>query len=162
MCIRDRAYTRSKDSDNAVITGLAKSGRVITSAALIMVAPLRRAEPKGASELRPPMPLTRSVPLRWRLTLLAATVVAELALDPLSAHWFVFCNRGRDKLKILYWDHNGFWLYYRRLERGRFSWPAQAPSAALSITARQLAWLLDGLALDQSRAHRAVDARIAI
>ncbi|MBP7597891.1 MAG: IS66 family insertion sequence element accessory protein TnpB [Pseudoxanthomonas sp.] len=93
---------------------------------------------------------------------LAATVVAELALDPLSAHWFVFCNRGRDKLKILYWDHNGFWLYYRRLERGRFSWPAQAPSAALSITARQLAWLLDGLALDQSRAHRAVDARIAI
>ena len=72
------------------------------------------------------------------------------------------CNRGRDKLKILYWDHNGFWLYYRRLERGRFSWPAQAPSAALSITARQLAWLLDGLALDQSRAHRAVDARIAI
>ncbi|MBK6280630.1 MAG: IS66 family insertion sequence element accessory protein TnpB [Gammaproteobacteria bacterium] len=85
---------------------------------------------------------------------LAATVVAELALDPLSAHWFVFCNRGRDKLKILYWDHNGFWLYYRRLERGRFSWPAQAPSAALSITARQLAWLLDGLALDQSRAPR--------
>ena len=93
---------------------------------------------------------------------LAATVVAELALDPLSAHWFVFCNRGRDKLKILYWDHNGFWLYYRRLERGRFSWPAQAPSAALSITARQVAWLLGGLALDQSRAHRAVDARIAI
>ena len=73
----------------------------------------------------------------------------DVALDPLSAHWFVFCNRGRDKLKILYWDHNGFWLYYRRLERGRFSWPAQAPSAALSITARQLAWLLDGLALEE-------------
>lgn len=93
---------------------------------------------------------------------LAATVVAELALDPLSAHWFVFCNRGRDKLKILYWDHNGFWLYYRRLERGRFAWPMSAPGEARCITPRQLAWLLDGLSIEQSRAHRAVPARIAI
>lgn len=93
---------------------------------------------------------------------LCATVAAELALDPLSAHWFVFCNRGRDKLKILYWDHNGFWLYYRRLERGRFVWPVKAPDEALCITARQLAWLLDGLSLEQSRAHRAVPARVAI
>lgn len=93
---------------------------------------------------------------------LAALVAASLVLDPLSAHWFVFCNRGRDKLKILYWDHNGYWLYYRRLERGRFAWPQQAPGEALSITPRQLAWLLDGLAIEQSRAHRAVAARVTI
>lgn len=93
---------------------------------------------------------------------LAALVAASLALEPLSAHWFVFCNRGRDKLKILYWDHNGYWLYYRRLERGRFLWPVTALGDALSITPRQLAWLLDGLAIEQSRAHRAVAARIAI
>ena len=93
---------------------------------------------------------------------LAALVAASLALDPLSTHWSVFCNRARDKLKILYWDHNGFWLYYRRLERGRFLWPVKAPADAFCITPRQLAWLLDGLAIEQSRAHRAVDARIAI
>ena len=39
-----------------------------------------------------------------------------LSLDPLSQAWFVFCNKQRDKLKILFWDANGFWLYYRRLE----------------------------------------------
>lgn len=100
--------------------------------------------------------------LRKSIDGLAGLVSAALALDPLSAHWFVFCNRGRDKLKILYWDHNGFWLYYRRLERGRFAWPVTAPSEALCITPRQLAWLLDGLSIEQSRAHRAVPSRIAV
>jgi transposase len=93
---------------------------------------------------------------------LAALVSATLALDPLSAHWFIFCGRRCDKLKILRWDHNGFWLYYRRLERGRFAWPMQAAGESVCVTPRQLAWLLDGLALEQPRAHRAVAARVAI
>ncbi|HEM8303625.1 TPA: IS66 family insertion sequence element accessory protein TnpB, partial [Providencia stuartii] len=43
-------------------------------------------------------------------------IVAEtLEMDPFSESWFIFCNRTRDKLKILFWDTNGFWLYYRRL-----------------------------------------------
>ncbi|MBL4765884.1 MAG: IS66 family insertion sequence element accessory protein TnpB [Colwellia sp.] len=46
-------------------------------------------------------------------------IVSEiLSLDPMSQAWFVFCNKQRDKLKILFWDTNGFWLYYRRLEQG--------------------------------------------
>ncbi|MBO1916040.1 IS66 family insertion sequence element accessory protein TnpB [Providencia rettgeri] len=46
-------------------------------------------------------------------------IVAEtLEMDPFSESWFIFCNRTRDKLKILFWDTNGFWLYYRRLEKG--------------------------------------------
>ena len=92
---------------------------------------------------------------------LAAVVSAVFDLDPFSNRWFVFCNRRRDKLKILHWDHNGFWLHYRRLERGRFKWPIQS-GAALSITRRQLQWLLDGLSIEQKRAHRPVHARIAI
>jgi transposase len=92
---------------------------------------------------------------------LAAIVNAVFALDPFSDRWFVFCNRRRDKLKILRWDHNGFWLHYRRLERGKFRWPEDG-GQSLVVTRRQLQWLLDGLTLDQRQAHRPVQARIVI
>lgn len=93
---------------------------------------------------------------------LAGLVTHAFDLDPFSDAWFVFCNRGRDKLKILRWDHNGFWLYYRRLEKGRFDWPqAKLPEDKISrvVTRRELGWLLDGLALEQPRGHDAVRAR---
>lgn len=99
--------------------------------------------------------------LRKSIDGLSAVVSAVFSLDPFSDQWFVFCNRQRDKLKILRWDHNGFWLYYRRLEKGRFRWPAQSDTC-LSITKRQLQWLLDGLSIEQPKAHRQVQARIAI
>ena len=70
-------------------------------------------------------------------------------------------NRNRDKIKILHWDHNGFWLYYRRLERGTFRWPARCAEQTLAIDRRQLGWLLDGLSLEQRQAHRPVTERIA-
>ena len=99
--------------------------------------------------------------LRKSIDGLSALVSAVFDLDPFSDQWFVFCNRQRDKLKILRWDHNGFWLYYRRLERGRFKWPAQS-GPALCISRRQLQWLLDGLSIEQRQAHRPVQARIAV
>lgn len=82
-------------------------------------------------------------------------IVSEvLQADPFSQALYVFCNRRRDKLKILQWHNNGFWLHYRRLERHRFRWPrATDDTAALEITRRQLLWLLDGLALEQPAAH---------
>jgi len=49
-------------------------------------------------------------------------------LDPFSPRLFVFCNRQRDKLKILFWEHNNVWLCYRRLERRRFVWPNRSPT----------------------------------
>ena len=67
---------------------------------------------------------------------------------------FAFCNRERDKIKILEWDHNGFRLYYHRLERGRFSWPADPGAGAIAVTRRELRWLLDGPSLTQKNAHR--------
>jgi transposase len=88
-------------------------------------------------------------------------LVAEvLQQDPFAPHLFAFCNRRRDKLKILFWDHNGFWLLYRRLERGAFRWPRPEPGQRTGvITRRQLGWLLDGLEVEQRRAHPAVTAR---
>jgi transposase len=88
---------------------------------------------------------------------LAAIVRFELGQDPLSAAIFVFCGRRRDRIKILYWDLNGFWLLYKRLEDGRFRWPATG-SEPVVVDRRQLAWLLDGLHVEQRQAHKPVRA----
>ena len=90
---------------------------------------------------------------------LASIVSYSFSLDPRSPSLFVFCNRGRNRLKILYWETNGFWLLYRRLDAGRFCWPpAQGlgqgmGTEPLQIDNRQLRWLLDGLDLNQIKAH---------
>jgi transposase len=102
-----------------------------------------------------------STDLRKSIDGLAALVQEGLGLNPFSPALFVFCNRERNKLKILYWEHNGFWLYYRRLERGTFQWP-QTGGEPLAITNRELRWLLDGLSLSQRHAHRKVRAEVAI
>ncbi len=103
-----------------------------------------------------------STDLRKSIDALAVLVQEVLELDPFSPAMFGFCNRDRDKLKILYWEHNGFWLYYRRLERGRFQWPGEGSTAPLQIPRRELRWLLDGLSLAQRQAHPEVSARIII
>ena len=93
---------------------------------------------------------------------LAALVQIAFDLDPFSESWFVFCNKERNKLKILRWDCNGFWLYYRRLERGHFQWPRSPDTLTQTVTHRQLMWLLDGLNLEQHRAHKAVPVNNAV
>lgn len=93
---------------------------------------------------------------------LSAIVAGSFDLDPFTGAWFVFCNRDCDKLKLLRWDNNGFWLYYRRLDRGRFVWPRKSDQLTKSISRRQLSWLLDGLTLEQQRAHPAVKPTTAI
>ncbi len=100
--------------------------------------------------------------LRKSIDGLAVLVKESFNLDPFSPCLFVFCNRQRDKLKILHWEHNGFWLYYRRLERGTFQWPVTAGSTPLKIGRRELRWLLDGLPLHQRQAHSVVTARTII
>lgn len=93
---------------------------------------------------------------------LAVLVKEGFDLDPFPPALFVFCNRERNKLKILHWECNGFWLYYRRLERGRFRWPPDDGASPRQITLRELRWLLDGLSLEQRQAHPEVVARTVI
>lgn len=99
-----------------------------------------------------------STDMRKSIDGLAVLVREVFDLDPFSSCLFVFCNRQRDKLKILHWEHNGFWLHYRRLERGKFQWPMENTSP-LKISYRELRWLLDGLSLKQPISHREVKAR---
>lgn len=87
---------------------------------------------------------------------LSLIVSDTLGMDPFNESWFIFCNRGRDKLKILFWDTNGFWLYYRRLEKETFKWPSPNADGIIHISRQQLNWLLSGLALDNAKTHRSL------
>jgi transposase len=88
---------------------------------------------------------------------LAQLVRAQLAGDPLSGHFFVFANKRGDRLKLLYWDHGGFCLWYKRLEQGCFVWPRVAATAGthgLEMRAADFAMLLDGVDLESVRRRR--------
>lgn len=103
-----------------------------------------------------------STDMRKSIDGLAVLVKEGFDLDPFTPALFVFCNRERNKLKILFWEHNGFWLYYRRLERGRFRWPPDDGTGPRQVTRRELRWMLDGLSLEQRQAHPEVEARTVI
>ena len=76
--------------------------------------------------------------------------------DPLSGHLFVFANRAKTRLKVLYWDGSGTWVCAKKLPKGTFSWPRTAPetSGALRIVAEELTLLLSGIDLDKTRSRQ--------
>ena len=100
--------------------------------------------------------------LRKSIDGLSILVAESFNLDPFQPALFVFCNRNKDKIKILKWDHNGFWLYYKRLEKGTFKWPNKTDEKVIGLTQRNLRWLLDGLSIHQHTAHKAVHERLII
>jgi transposase len=103
---------------------------------------------------------TGATDLRKAVDGLALIVNESFKLDPFSKALFVFCNRSRDRIKILEWEQSGFWLHYKRLERGRFKWPDG--DDARSISERELRWLLDGLDIGKTRGHREVLGRAMV
>lgn len=97
--------------------------------------------------------------MRKNIDGLAAIAQYTIKQDPMGQHIFVFCNKPKDKIKILFWDLNGFWLFYKRLEKGRFKWPNE-PTHSICISRRQLSWLLAGLSIDQAKAHLTIKETI--
>jgi transposase len=91
--------------------------------------------------------------LRRSIDGLALLVAAQLDLDPLSGHLFVFGNRRRTIVKVLYWDRNGFCLWQKRLEKQHFQWP-RPEADVIEVGMRELTWLLDGLQIEQKSAHK--------
>lgn len=100
--------------------------------------------------------------LRKSINGLSLIVQESFKLNPFSHDLFVFCNRKQDKIKILEWDNDGFWLHYKRLEKSRFRWPDGSTGSTILIDERQFRWLLDGLSIHQKGAHPAVKERIII
>ena len=91
-----------------------------------------------------------AVDMRKSIDGLAQAVVDSLHRQPLSGEVFVFGNRRRDKVKLLWYDRHGFWLAYQRLERARFRWPAVG--GAIGVT--ELTLLLEGIDLRVPRFRR--------
>jgi len=84
------------------------------------------------------------VDMRKSINGLAEIIQSSFELDPFGDALFAFCNRRRDRLKILEWDSDGFWIYFKRLERGRFRWPEAGEEATMALTSDELTVLLSG------------------
>jgi transposase len=97
---------------------------------------------------------TGATDLRRSIDGLAALVRERFDLDPLSGHLFLFRNRRGDRLKILAWDHGGFWVLYKRLEQGTFAWPAEDQDDPVTMRSGDLVLLLSGIDLAQTRRRR--------
>jgi transposase len=82
--------------------------------------------------------------MRKSINGLSAIVESSFNLDPFDGALFVFCNRNRDRVKIIEWDVDGFWLHFKRLEKGRFRWPAEGEEATMTLTGEELSFLLGG------------------
>ena len=80
--------------------------------------------------------------MRKSINGLSTMVELSFKLNPFDDGLFVFCNRSRDRIKILEWDGDGFWLYFKRLEKGRFRWPALGEEETMSMTGEELNVLL--------------------
>lgn len=74
-------------------------------------------------------------------------VAHQLHEDPLSGHVFVFCNRARNRIKLLVWDGSGLWVCAKRLEKGRFHWDWDTDRMSATISHESLSLLLGGLDL---------------
>jgi transposase len=100
---------------------------------------------------------TGATDLRRSVDGLSAVVRERFGLDPLSGHVFLFRNRRGDRLKILVWDRSGFWVLYKRLERGTFAWPVEVSVAPVELRSRDLLVLLAGVDVSATRRRRWYD-----
>lgn len=91
--------------------------------------------------------------MRKQVNGLSVITEEEMALDPASGSLFLFCSRSRKLLKCIWWDRNGFCLYQKRLEQGKFPWP-DTEDQVREITKDHLKMLLDGI--DFWNAHQSI------
>jgi len=89
-----------------------------------------------------------STDMRKSINGLMVIVQTSFELDPFTGALFVFCNRSRDRIKILEFDMDGFWLYFKRLEKGHFRWPQPGDAPTMELTGEELNVLLGGVRVE--------------
>ena len=92
-----------------------------------------------------------STDMRKSINTLSIVVQGEMKLDLFSKSIFIFCNKKREIIKILYWDNNGFCLWQKKLEKHKFQWP-ESEQEVMETTDFKLQWLLKGI--DLTRTHK--------
>ena len=97
---------------------------------------------------------TEPVDMRKQMNGLSVLVEHVLEQNPMDGSLFVFCNKQRDKIKVLFWEKNGFIIFYKRLEKQRFKWPSKAEGHSLTINGEELNWLIDGFDLWHNQPHK--------
>jgi len=99
--------------------------------------------------------------MRKSINGLSAIVEGSFKLDPFTGALFVFCNRSRNRIKILEWDGDGFWLYFKRLEKGHFRWPAAGEDPTIALTGEELSYLLGGTRVElKLKRHEVFERRV--
>ena len=93
--------------------------------------------------------------LRKGFDALSGLVTTAFSQDPISGHLFLFVNRRRDRLKILYWDRDGLAIWYKRLETGSFQLPVISHDAvSVEMSSTQLTLILSGIDLSSARQRK--------
>ena len=109
--------------------------------------------------MRPALGLTQvflyQQPIDFRKSFrgLSAIVECELGHNPFAGHLYAFTNKRRNKIKCLFWEDNGFVLYYKSLEEDKFKWP-KCPDDVMTLTGQQINWLLDGYDISAMKGHK--------
>jgi transposase len=96
------------------------------------------------------------VDFRKAINGLSVIVQESLQLDPFAEAVYVFTNRACNRVKILYWQTNGFCLWQKRLEKDKFAWPKKLQSECITLTGKELQWLLSGFDLWRHPPHQQV------
>jgi len=101
--------------------------------------------------------------MRKSINGLSVIVQESFKLDLFGNALFVFCNRSRNRLKIIEWDGDGFWLHFKRLEKGRFRWPeVSGDENVMTLSSEELDYLLGGPGLEQKLYRRRVNERFVV
>ena len=93
------------------------------------------------------------VDFRKAINGLSLIVEEKMQLDLFSRAIFVFCNRSRTQLKVLYWDNTGFAMWQKRLEKAKFKWPKKHAQENIDLSLEQWSWLLRGFDISQLKPH---------
>lgn len=95
-----------------------------------------------------------SIDFRKSIDGLSGLVTSSMNLDVKSKALFLFRNKHRNKIKILYWDITGYALWYKRLDKNKFPWPSKNECKTIELTTKQLEWLLKGIDYWSIQSHQ--------